>query len=364
MKLTFQRKSFYKEVWSVPKKKLTKKYGISYHRLTKVCKELKVPTPPLGYWKNLKHNKKVKKIPLPPNGPDTYELKVKKNINSDIQPLLPKKIKPIKVKQYLKAPHPIVKKTHNWLKSRKVDRYKRLVTFGDDLIDVSVSPKNLKRALRIMDAVISELKHQNLRIQTEVNNKRSNSFINIGKVKLYIRVKEKSYRVTNPPDESGTYSWKHPKYEYFPDGQLRLEIDTYHAGEPREVIKDTKTHTIEEQIDDFFPLLFHVAKKRKKHLDKMEADHREWERRHKLYVEANKQVEAEQDRLHTLEESAESFTESRYIYDFINEIEKQQSELELTEEEHLKFKAWIMWARNHANRLNSVKRTLKIILKS
>jgi hypothetical protein len=53
-------------------------------------------------------------------------------------------------------------------------------------------------------------------------------------------------------------------------------------------------------------------------------------------VEANNQIAAERDQLHSLEDSAESFTESQYIYDFISEIENQQSELDLTEEEQLK----------------------------
>ena len=96
----------------------------------------------------------------------------------------------------------------------------------------------------------------------------------------------------------------------------------------------------------------------------MEARHQERERRHKLYVEANKQIDAEQDRLQSLEKSAESFTKFQYIYDFITEIEKQQPGLDLTDEEYLKFKAWIMWARNHANRLNPLSRTIDEILKS
>ncbi len=364
MKITFQRKSLYEEVWSVPKKKLTKKLGITYYHLTKICDELNIPTPPLGYWKKLKHNKKVKKPPLPKEGPESYTLKKKDLINSDIHELLPKKVKEITVKKHLRNPHPIVRATHNQLKEREVDRYKRLEPRGEGFLDVSVSQDNLKRALRIMDAIIRELERQNFIIGTEYNYKRSNLYVSIDKVKLYLRIREKCYRVTNPPDESGGYSWRHPKYEYFPDGKLRLEISTFHSGEPHQLIQDTKKQTLEDQTNDFFPLFFHVAQERKKHLDKMEARHQERERRHKLYIEANKQITAEQDRLHSLEDSAESFTKSQYIYDFITEIEKQKSELELTEEEYLKFKAWIIWARNHAKRLNPISRTIDEILKN
>jgi hypothetical protein len=250
------------------------------------------------------------------------------------------------------------------LKEREVDRYKRLEPIREGFLDVSVSQENLKRALRIMDAIIKELERQNINIETEYNYKRSNLYVSMGKVKLYLRIREKCYRVTNPPNESGGYSWRHPKFEYFPGGKLRLEISTFHSGEPNQLIQDTKKQTLEDQIDSFFPLLFHVAQERKKHLDKMEACDRERKRRYKLYLEADKQITAERDQLHSLEDNAESFTKSQYIYDFITEIEKQQSKLDLTEEEQLKFKAWIIWAQNHANQLNPVKKTLKTILES
>jgi hypothetical protein len=215
-----------------------------------------------------------------------------------------------------------------------------------------------------MDAIIRELERQSLNIETEYNYKRSNLYVSMDKVQLYLRIREKCYRVTNPPDESGGYSWRHPKHEYYPAEKLRLEISTFHSGEPKQLIQDTKKQTLEDQIDSFFPLLFHVAQERKKHLDKMEACDRERKRRYKLYLEADKQITAERDQLHSLEDNAESFTKSQYIYDFITEIEKQQSKLDLTEEEQLKFKAWIIWAQNHANQLNPVKKTLKTILES
>jgi hypothetical protein len=213
-----------------------------------------------------------------------------------------------------------------------------------------------------MDAVIRELERQNFKIETEYNYKRSNLYVSIGKVKLYLRIREKSYRVTNEPDESGEYSWEHPKFEYFPDGKLILGIAVIHSANPEKVIRDTKTKSLENQLDNFFPYLLQIAQKEQNHLDKLEAQHRRWERQRKLKEEASKQIAAERDRLHSLENSAESFTKSQYIYDFINEIVKQQSELDLTKEQKLKFQAWIIWAQNHADRLDPINQTIKSIL--
>lgn len=361
-KLTFQRDQLYKEVWSTPKNKLTKKYGISYHRLTKVCEDLNIPTPPLGYWKKLKHNKSVKKTPLPQGGQDSYVLKKRDSINTDINELLPKKVKPITVKRYLRAPHPLVKATHNHLKKREVDRYKRLKAIGEGYLDLSVGPDNLKRALRIMDAVIGELERQNFNIETEYNYKRSNLFVSIDKVKLYIRIREKSYRVTNEPDESGGYSWEHPKFEYFPDGKLRLQIAVTHSADPEKVIRDTKTKTLESQLDNFFPYLFHVARKRKKHLDELEARHRRWEKQRHLNAQVSKQNNAELKQRELLTERAEAFTKTRYMYDFIDQIEKMGSQRDLNIDQKYALKGWVHWARLVADLKNPLNQALNDIL--
>src|SRR5699024_7607398 len=299
---------------------------------------------------------------LPSEGPDTYVLEKEEPVTVDVNQLLPKKVKHITVKKYLHNPHLIVKATHNQLKERDIDRYKRLEPFGDGFLDISVSENNLKRALRIMDAIICELERQDFNIETEYNYKRSNLYVSIGKVELYLRIREKSYRVTNEPDESGEYSWEHPKFEYFPDGDLRLEIATMHSGKPEKVIRDKKNKTLESQLENFFPYLLQVAQERKMHIDKLEARYRRWEKQRELNRQANKQIREERERFLALEKSAENFTKSQYIYDFIAEIKKQQSQLDLNEKEELKFKAWIIWAQNHADRLNPVKQMVKEIM--
>jgi len=36
--------------------------------------------------------------------------------------------------------------------------------------------------------------------------------------------------------------------------------------------------------------------------------------------------------------------------------------MDLTEEEQLKFEAWIMWSKNHADRLNPINKSVNYIL--
>ena len=48
--LRFDREQLYEEVWSAPTQQVAKRYGISDAAIGKVCRCLKIPKPPRGYW--------------------------------------------------------------------------------------------------------------------------------------------------------------------------------------------------------------------------------------------------------------------------------------------------------------------------
>jgi len=55
----------YNEVWDQPLVRLSRKYGISYVRLGKVCRKLKIPHPGRGYWAKRAVGNSVEQAPLP-----------------------------------------------------------------------------------------------------------------------------------------------------------------------------------------------------------------------------------------------------------------------------------------------------------
>ncbi len=61
----WNRVELYNEVWDQPLVKLSKKYGISDVRLGKVCRKLKIPHPPRGYWAKRAVDQTVGQVPLP-----------------------------------------------------------------------------------------------------------------------------------------------------------------------------------------------------------------------------------------------------------------------------------------------------------
>lgn len=63
----YNRVKLYDEVWTLPLRTLSRRYGVSDVALHKTCNKLHVPLPPAGYWAKLAAGKPVElRPPLPP----------------------------------------------------------------------------------------------------------------------------------------------------------------------------------------------------------------------------------------------------------------------------------------------------------
>ncbi|MCK4414966.1 MAG: hypothetical protein KAY32_15635 [Candidatus Eisenbacteria sp.] len=63
---SFERGDFYWQISSEPMRRVAARYGISDVALAKICRKLKVPRPPRGYWARKAAGKPVTQDPLPP----------------------------------------------------------------------------------------------------------------------------------------------------------------------------------------------------------------------------------------------------------------------------------------------------------
>lgn len=359
MKITIQRNRLYKELWSTPMKEIQKKYGVTYHRLCGACKKYDIPRPPTGYWSKIQSGKKFKQPPLPESEEGVVEIWSVQKKEIDLSEKLPKKIKAITVKKTLRNPHPLVNKTYNNLKDHHVNQFNRVSAFRGGYLDVSVGPDSLKRAMRILDALVKELVRQGFSIGTESQNRSAKSYITIGQEKIYFQIREEGYRETVEPDPDR--KWSYRKYQYYTNGKLKLGIARYHFISPCKTLRDLKSKTLEERLDDFFPIAFELAAEMKKQREEREEENRIREEKHKLYLEAQQQIDEEREQLKILEEHAKLLTRSQYIYDLIDKVEEEISKRELNDEEQLQSKAWLHWARNHAGRLDPVSNTVRSI---
>jgi hypothetical protein len=64
----YRREVLYQEVWNFPVTEVAKKYAVSDVTIHKICREMEIPTPPVGYWAKKQAGQEVSVPPLPPSG--------------------------------------------------------------------------------------------------------------------------------------------------------------------------------------------------------------------------------------------------------------------------------------------------------
>lgn len=162
------RNDLYEQVWSVPMYKLATKYGLSGNGLKKICQKLHIPVPPRGYWVKVQYGQRAKKKALPKlkyGDPETYTLSTKSQdidqskFSAEANELLRNnENKTVTVPERLASPHPLVKKTYDFLKKEKPwGEYGVISSGGSEYLDVRLAPGNLKRGMRILNALIKEV---------------------------------------------------------------------------------------------------------------------------------------------------------------------------------------------------------------
>ena len=160
-------------VWSKPLKTLAKEYFISENGLRKICKQFDIPVPLLGHWQKIQYNKKVTVIPLPKdfkgednitlNKGETKENERITNFHKLLKEITDDTTLSFKVPDKLSNPDKLIIAAQENLANKtkeKYGTYRGITTTSNDIINISVAPKNCNRALRIMDKIIKLLKQR------------------------------------------------------------------------------------------------------------------------------------------------------------------------------------------------------------
>lgn len=317
------------------------------------------PKPDTG---KIRHGKKVNKKPLTDSEKEEYLLSTESTKPLHLEKLLPKGYRPIKIKDHLRNLHPLVQKTYEHLKERSKgrspgDKYGRLKPYQAGYINVAVSKDSLKRAIKIMDAVLKESIRQGFQVGTGTRHDKHYTYIQVREDKANIFLQEEGKRIKK---ENPKYSWD--EYEYYRTGKLKLMISSSFYGYTSRRISDTKTKVIEERLDKFFPILLEITEEERKNRIKREEEQRKAEIARKIREQQEREYQAEMKRREELEKHSEQFTKSEYIYQFIREVESKIEMESLDQEQLERFNEWKKWALEHADRLNPVVQTIDVIL--
>jgi len=368
--ITFNREQLYKEVWETPVSKLSESYGISFSQLKKACKELEIPTPDAGYWTKVRLGKSVKIKPLPNSEKDTYSIIPGSDKQIELHEKLPEGYKTISVSSQLRSLHPLVERTYDYLNSRGKGRNDRLRSHGTKILDVSVTQKHLKRALRILDVVVKEFERQGYEVHTTSYNELSKSYVKIDKEEVYFHLHEKGKRVKK---ENSKYSWD--SYDHINTGELILGLSDSMYWSRTRSIADGKTARIEDKLDKFFITVFDLAEKEKDKRIEYENFQKEAELKRKRLadIEEKKRLikenrerkfQEELNRRVSLENDSKAFRVSNDIYQLIEAVNIEIGKHTLNDIQKSQLNEWKTWAKEHADRLNPVKKRVEKILKT
>lgn len=246
----FTRQALYDLVWSESMVSISKKYSISVEGLRKKCRSLSIPFPNAGYWMKLKYGKnEISRIPLGHyDGDPLVTLALRAESVKTDQSKQMKKVREMKKIEIFQQPVPVkllnpdnlIISAKRDLSNKKPWRDGGIIRNSSGILSIEVSPKNLQRALILMDILIKSIRYRGHEIRVD-NNK--TVLIFFGEA-IPIRCREKFSKKT-VKDSYGISS------EKFANGLLSLKIDISYP--PKEWTDGKKK--IEEQLPDIIAYL-------------------------------------------------------------------------------------------------------------
>lgn len=103
--MKLRRRLLYKVVWTMAVTSLARECGVSDQTISKTCKRYRIPTPPRGYWTQLKADPSLPIEPLPePQNDEETSLSVNEEIVAQLEALVAERIFPAAAESSLVSP--------------------------------------------------------------------------------------------------------------------------------------------------------------------------------------------------------------------------------------------------------------------
>jgi hypothetical protein len=375
--LELKREALYEEVWSEPMSALARKYSLSDVGLTKICRKLKIPVPGRGYWQK----KKMDKTPLPPlkfGDADSYTLhREKKDIlpideahDVEARSLISLEESPqnkIQVHPRLTFPHPLIEKTLNALNATNPDKYGRVSPHTDKCFSVSITRNSVNRAMRILDALVKRFVERGFPVsfrndQYNTYRGRDLTYVTVLKQKIEISLEEpagKVERILTPQEKKDfeKHPWKYSdKYTYVPSGELVLKINNVHWGNIRRCWSDGKKAKLEDCLNDFVIGLIRASSVLRSRDLQREIEKRQREELERQYIEKERAIQEEKNRVSALLQEVKNWNKSRQIREYVDAVKEQAVRNNGIVTSDSALGKWLTWAAQQADCLDPLKK--------
>lgn len=230
----------------------------------------------------------------------------------------------------LQVLHPLLKN----VKIRLDDyakRYKnQLISASRDQVDVSVSPKNVSKALRFVNTFLKFAEKRNHRVV--VYDKRTCLVVQGEEIQFKFR--ERASRSDTPT--------KYGLYELIPTGVLYFKIETYTWS--REFTNEKAP--LEDQLSNIMAYLEVKGKLMFEQTQRWKVTREQDERKRQLELEAKQRLEDELKAFKKLHSQASRWKGAMMIREYVAEVEKHFAYTDTMTEESMQ---WIEWAKRKAD---------------
>ncbi len=368
------REELYERVWTTAMRHLGPELGVSDVGLKKICKRFNIPTPPLGYWAKKEHGKAPKRPALPEyDDPDLEGIKFYPNgdgpkLSEQLQAAVEHEKdvdNKIVVSNVLEDPHPLVEKTLASIIAAKPDEQGLVRPRAKKTLDVHVSPDNVDRAMRIMDALLKALDVRELPFELVRGEDRWSQTVTVeGETITFVMEEhvDREERAPTPKEERES-RWMPFRYrplrfyDYTPTGKLSLRILDGPSNGRRRRYSDTPRQKLDNMLNTFVACLHRTAGDIKTERQRIEERERKWAEQERQRQEWERQreqklaeIRAEEAALESLFSDADDWHKSQRVTSYVNAFREAALAYNGTIDEEQE--QWLTWAEGQAKRLN------------
>lgn len=351
-----RREELYDKIWTKPMVEIAKEYDVSDKAIAKICDKLNVPVPGVGYWQKLEAGENLKRRPLPdikPTDPTVHRISKRVPeydiiISEEAQKRIDEEKDPankIIVPEKRSNTHWLIKKTELSLEAPY--RAKKFLSNSneDGVFKLYVSAENLKRALRILDALIKSLEKRKYLVYIN----RGLLCVKLFGVEIGFFLKENSKRIELKKES--IYSARDD--DFLPTGIFVLSIEDFYCQHSlQRNYADLKSVKVEDRLNEFIIGLI-VASQAKiaqeLHWEKERKIREEEERKRKEAIQA---IENEKKKIKTLRKNVKKHHNSNLIREYIAQYKLKLLDETLEPEKRQELMDYIDWALKQADRMD------------
>lgn len=277
----FQREELYEQVWAEPVTKVAKRYAISDVGLRKICLDLEVSLPPVGYWAKLAAGRPVKRPPLGTTKrpttyrrsryvaplDDEYDVRYRESLEEDLphRPAIPN----LPLRTSLEDCLPLAKRVAKRLDGKVRDARGWQLCDGPGFVCVAASQTNSFRAVLLLNLVLELLLAAGYAFSGSARGD-GPVFISILDLNLSFNVRERSRREPMPltrqqqqKNEEVGFNFHTQQYEYHPTGEFDIAVTEPNSSRELAKIGDSRSASVETKIVAFIGRLRELSIRRR-----------------------------------------------------------------------------------------------------